>query len=127
MGIDGIGKKGPPAAPPPAAGTPGASRAQQAGRPFQVDESDRSGEAAQAAGVQPAARTPLERLRAGEIDVKGYVDAKVHEATTHLGPMPPEKLEQIRAALRDRIASDPLLVELVQKATGHLPPPTNDD
>jgi hypothetical protein len=126
MGIDGIGKKGPPAA-PSAAGTPGASRAQQTGRTFEVDKSDKSGAASQAAGVQPTARTPLERLRAGEIDVKGYVDAKVQEATAHLGPMPPEKLEQIRAALRDRIGSDPLLVELVKKATGHLPPPPNDD
>jgi hypothetical protein len=77
--------------------------------------------------VKAAGPTPLERLRAGEIDVKGYVDAKVQEATAHLGPMPPEKLEQIRAALRDRIGSDPLLVDLVKKATGHVPPPPTDD
>lgn len=126
MGIDGIGKKGPPGA-PPAAGTPGASRARETGKPFNVDESQKSGGAARAAEVSAAAPTPLERLRAGEIDVKGYVDAKVQEATAHLGPMPPEKLEQLRAALRERIGSDPLLVELVKKATGHVPPPPNDD
>ena len=123
MGIDGIGKKGPPGA-PPASGTPGASRAQQAGKPFAVERGEKSGAAAE---VRATGATPLERLRAGEIDVKGYVDAKVQEATAHLGPMPPEKLEQIRAALRDRIGSDPLLVELVKKATGHMPPPPNDD
>jgi len=126
MGIDGIGKKGPAGA-PPATGTPAASRAQQTGKPFQIDQSDKSGAAERAAEVKATAPTPLERLRAGEIDVKGYVDAKVQEATAHLGPMPPEKLEQIRAALRDRIGSDPLLVELVKKATGHVPPPPTDD
>ncbi len=126
MGIDGIGKKGPPGA-TPAAGTPGASGARPAGKPFEVGESQKSGAAARAAEVKAAAGpTPLERLRAGEIDVKGYVDAKVQEATAHLGPMPPEKLEQIRAALRDRIGSDPLLVELVKKATGQAPPPIDD-
>ena len=123
MGIDGIGKKGPPGA-PPAVGTPGASPAKPTGKPFQVE---RSHEAARPVEVTATAPTPLERLRAGEIDVKGYVDAKVQEATAHLGPMPPEKLEQIRAALRDRIGTDPLLVELVQKATGHVPPPPTDD
>jgi len=126
MGIDGIGKKGPPGA-PPAGGAPGPSRAQPTGKPFQVDQSDKSGAAARAAEVKAAGSTPLERLRAGEIDVKGYVDAKVQEATAHLGPMPPEKLEQIRAVLRERIGSDPLLVELVKKATGHVPPPSTDD
>ena len=126
MGIDGIGKKGPPGV-PPAVGTPGASRAQQTGKPFEVDKSQQSGAAARAAEVKATAPTPLERLRAGEIDVKGYVDAKVQEATAHLGPMPPEKLEQIRATLRERIGSDPLLVELVKKATGHAPPPPTDD
>jgi len=126
MGIDGIGKKGPPGA-PPVAGTPGASRAQPTGKPFQVDQSDKSGAAGRAAEVKATGPMPLERLRAGEIDVNGYVDAKVHEATAHLGPMSSEKLEQIRAALRERIGSDPLLVDLVKKATGHVPPPPTDD
>ena len=126
MGIDGIGKKGPPGAPSAPSGTPGASRAQQPAKPFEVDETRKGASASRAAEVNATAPTPLDRLRAGEIDVKGYVDAKVQEATAHLGPMPPEKLEQIRAALRDRIGSDPLLVELVKKATGHVPPPTDD-
>jgi hypothetical protein len=126
MGIDGIGKKGPPA-PPSTTQAPGATSARQAGKSFQVEPSDKSGAAERAAEVKATGPTPLERLRAGEIDVKGYVDAKVQEATAHLGPMPPEKLEQIRAALRDRIGSDPLLVELVKKATGHAPPPPTDD
>lgn len=123
MGIDGIGRKGPPGA-PPASGTPGASRAEQTGKPFRVEQAQKSGAAAE---VSATGATPLERLRAGEIDVKGYVDAKVQEATAHLGPMPPEKLEQLRAALRERIGSDPLLVELVKKATGHVPPPPSED
>jgi hypothetical protein len=69
----------------------------------------------------------MERLRAGKIDVNGYVEAKVHEATAHLAALPPAELEQLKSALRDRLGSDPGLVELVRKATGAIPQPPPDD
>jgi hypothetical protein len=121
MGIDGIGKKAPPV--PAPGGTTGAGRASETGGTFEVPK------AATAAQTQPveAARSPLDRLRTGEIDITGYVDAKVHEATAHLGPLPAAHLEAIRSALRDRMASDPLLVDLVRTATGHTPAPLGDD
>jgi hypothetical protein len=122
MGIDSIGKKGPPAPPPPT-GTEGAARPTETGRTFEVSRATPSPQA----GPVEAPRTAMERLRAGEIDVNGYVDMKVHEATAHLAALPPAELESLRSALRDRLASDPGLVELVRKATGAIPQPPTDD
>lgn len=128
MGIDSIGKKGPPAPPPPTGkGVEGASRAGGAGRPFEVSAAAPGVESAAKAGAVEAPRTALERLRAGEIDVNGYVDIKVHEATTHLAALPPAELERVRSSLRDRMASDPMLVDLVRTATGAVPQPSADD
>jgi hypothetical protein len=122
MGIDSIGKKGPPTPPPPAE-VQGGARPSEATHPFEVS---RPAPAPQAGAVE-APRTAMERLRAGEIDVNGYVDMKVHEATAHLATLPPAELDQLRSALRDRLASDPGLVELVRKATGAVPQPPADD
>jgi hypothetical protein len=122
MGIDGIGKKAPPV--PGAGGTTGAGRATETGGTFEVPK---AAAATQTAPVEASARSPLDRLKAGEIDLTGYVDAKVHEATAHLGPLPAARLDAIRSALRDRLASDPLLVDLVRTATGHAPAPLGDD
>jgi hypothetical protein len=120
MGIDRIGKHG-PVAPVPEVAQP--SRASTAAEPFRV------------AGLQSppqvdptrAAHAPLERLRTGEIDVAGYLDLKVEEATSHLSALPPVELAAIRSALRDQLASDPSLVDLVHAATGELPLPHDDD
>jgi hypothetical protein len=126
MGIDGIGKKGPPAPPLPKEGaTP--ARPAEAGRPFEVSGPARPAPAGQTGAVAPLAPTPLERLRAGEVDVNGYVELKVREATAHLAALPPAELEAIRSALRGRLASDPTLVELVRTATGAVPTPPADD
>jgi hypothetical protein len=115
MGIDRIGKSGgvPPPAPP--RGADSASRPEGAGHSFEVSKSSA---AAPAAGVD--ATTALERLRLGQIDLQGYLDAKVDEATSHLAGLPAGELSSIRAALRERLATDPALVELVRQATGQL-------
>jgi hypothetical protein len=122
MGIDGIGKKGPPVPPPPV-GAEGGARPAEAGRAFHVPGAT---PAPQAGAVQ-APQTAIERLRAGELDVNGYVEVKVQEATAHLAALPPAELESVRSALRDRLATDPGLVELVRKATGAVPQPPSDD
>jgi hypothetical protein len=122
MGIDGIGKKGPPAPPPPARGTGGPARTDEPTRPFDPTKTAPATPAVEAA----APRTALERVRAGELDVEGYVDAKVLEATAHLKALPPAQLEQVRASLRARMASDPALVDLVRTATGATPSPRDD-
>jgi uncharacterized protein (DUF2342 family) len=74
-----------------------------------------------------APRGALERLRAGEVDVDGYLDLKVDEATAHLATLPPGELHALRSALRDRLATDPALVDLVRTATGGVPQPSRED
>jgi hypothetical protein len=125
MGIDRIGKNGPPAPVPEAAGPSGV---RPANGTFDVPAAtaphlDAAGSASQA---EPVARGALERFRAGEMDLGGYVDAKVHEATAHLSALPPAELEGIRSALRQRLASEPTLIDLLHTATGEELPPLDD-
>jgi hypothetical protein len=130
MGIDRIGK--PPTSPVPK-GPPsdvrGTSRPSEPERAFEVA---RSAPAAATRAASPAStvETPsaaLDRLRAGEIDANGYVDQKVTEATTHLGNLGSAELEAIRGALRDRMRTDPMLVDLLHAASGQAPQPPRDD
>jgi hypothetical protein len=112
LGIDRIGKGGassPPEALLPKEGaTPGAS--------FEV----RAKEAAPAAEVK--ASPALEGVRSGALDAKGYLDAKVHEATAHLTDLTPAQRAAVESVLRAQLASDPHLVELAQQATGQAMP-----
>jgi hypothetical protein len=121
MSIENIGRKQPPT-PPPSGDVEGPAPSPEVAVPFAI-----SGTPAPQAGRVDAPRPALERLRAGEIDVNGYVDVKVEEATAHLAALPAGQLEQLRSALRDRLAGDPGLVELVRKATGAVPQPQSDD
>jgi hypothetical protein len=116
MAIDRIGKGGPPAEVPKAeAGKPAGA----AERTFEV-----RAEKAQAAG---AASSALEQLRAGKLDVEGYLQMKLDEATAHLQGLLPADLETIRHALRQRLASDPALADLAKQASGQAPPASPDD
>jgi uncharacterized protein (DUF2342 family) len=127
MGIDGIGKKGPPSPPPPKE-VRGSTGPRETGRTFEVSKPAPTGVAGPAhAGAVEAARTALDRLRAGEVDVNGYVDLKVDEATAHLGKLPAVELDALRRTLRERLSSDPTLSELVRTATGHTPSPPDDE
>ncbi len=81
-----------------------------------------------AAPTEPVAGSvsALEQVRSGQIDVRAYLDQKVHEATAHLTALPAAQLDAIREALRDRLAGDPSLVDLVRAAAGQSPPPRDD-
>lgn len=121
MGIDGIGKNGTsgPAAPSSHSERSGAARPARTDRPFEVSAPEPANSAAaRPVGAVEVPPTALERLRAGDLDVNGYVDVKVNDATTHLKALPAPELEAIRNALRSRMASDPTLVELVRTVTG---------
>lgn len=111
MGIDGIGK--PPSIPPPG-GTPATSGADQpsGGEGFRVGVSEAS----------PAATSDLARLERGELSLDAYLDARVGEATRHLeGRLAAAELDFVRKALRVELESDPVLVDLVRRATGRTP------
>jgi hypothetical protein len=126
MGIDRIGK-GPPSPPTeaPQRNAPSApARSSEASRPFEVHE--KSPSQAPRAPDPLAGPTPLERLHAGEIDIDGYLNLKVEEATVHLRGLSPAEMNAVRRMLRDQLVSDPALGDLVQQATGYLPQPKSE-
>lgn len=113
MSIDGIGKPN-GAAIGGVSGTPG-GEAPRATEAFTVERST----AATASSRVSAALTSLQR---GELSLDQYLDGRVDEATQHLaGTINPEQLEFVKASLREQMSTDPVLIELVQRATGASP------
>ena len=109
MPVDGIGK--PPGVPPPG-GTPATSGASATREAFRAGS----------ATAPQAASGDLARLERGEIGLDAYLDARVGEATKHLeGRLGQNELEFVRRTLRAELESDPVLVELVRRATGQTP------
>ena len=63
---------------------------------------------------------PVPGVGGGELDAARSVEA---EATTGAeGALSPVQLDFVREALRDQLAADPVLIELVRRATGSAPP-----
>ena len=121
MGIDRIGKGG--TAPPPDIGAgEGAGKTAAVDKPFTVD---RAKEAAPVDATK--AVSPLAQLKSGAIDVEQYLDLKVDAATKSLEGMPASELADIKKMLRDQLASDPMLVDMVKAATGTVPNPTENE
>jgi hypothetical protein len=102
MGIDGIGK------PPPVGPAGGASAPTGSSADFRLPSVE---------GAAPSSE--LARLERGEIGLDAYLDARVAEATSHLtARLAPEQLEIVRQTLRAQLSADPVLAELVRRATG---------
>jgi hypothetical protein len=118
MGIDGIGK-------PPGSNIPGTSPVSgtspaHGAEPFKVERSDSTSTAPAAAPAK--ASEALGGLQRGEISLDQYLDTRVNEATSHLsGKLSPDQLEFVKQSLREQMATDPVLVELVQRTTGSVP------
>ena len=128
MGIDGIGNGGriPPGGVGGSGPATGPSGAKETGRTFEVHGEKAAAETQGAQQVQGVERTPLDRLRAGEIDVNGYVDLKVDAATKNLEGLSRVELDQIRGVLKHQMAHDPAVMDLVKQATGALPKPEGE-
>ena|SRR5688572_994665 len=108
MGIDGIGK--PPAPPPGVGGPSGVAGGGASGGTFRVEQSG---------GAAETTSSDLERLGRGEISLNEYLDARVGEATQHLvSKLSPEQLDFVKSSLRAQLETDPVLIELVRRATG---------
>ncbi len=116
--VDRIGKGG---APPPAGGPTGPTQTEKTGKTFDIQKPNEARPVEQAAHVGAIDATPLDQLKNGKIDFDRYLDMKVNEATSHLEGLAPAQLDSIRSMLRDRMATDPELVDLVKQATGHAP------
>lgn len=109
MSIDGIGKPGSPTGPGPIGGA-GSVGAPAAGKTFEVGESKPVGE------VRDSDLAAFDR---GEISIDQYLDRRVEQALGHIaGKIPPEQLDFVRATLRDQLRTDPVLLEMVRRATG---------
>ncbi len=115
MGIDGIGKPPGAGAPPITSGVGPAAPAAPAGEAFKVEK---AGGAERVAGTDP-----LSRLERGEIDVNQYLDVRVAHAVEHLqGKLSAEQLDFVKKTLREQLTTDPVLIELVRRSTGVVPP-----
>jgi hypothetical protein len=108
MGIDGINK--PPIPPPAGPGGPAGPSPAGAGESFRVGVSE-------AAPIRES--EALVRLERGEIGLDEYLDIRVADAVSHLhGKLGAEQLEFVKQSLRAELETDPVLIELVQRATG---------
>ena len=131
MGIDKIGKNtGLPeiAGPEGAASPTGTTGAAGVGRSFAEVHAEKTSRPESAAVEAPlvAGGSPLEQLRAGSLDLQGYLDARVSQATAGLRGLSETQLDTIRVVLREQLLTDPTLAELVSKATGQVPTAPED-
>jgi hypothetical protein len=122
MSIDRIGKGGMPPPPKPATETDKA-HGPEGTKAFEIrpQAATVGARAPTAPATKLPATSPLERLRRGEVDLDGYLDLKVKEATGHLRGLLPSEIEGIRSMLRESVTRDPTVAALVQRATGELP------
>ncbi len=134
MSIDGIGKRPPPAPAAPSGPVEGPGSARPAGSPaapFELDPSRRASGPSGTPVEEVASSNSLDQLRTGRIDLGRYLDLKVEEATAHLAALPRVELDAIRTALRERLATDPALVDLVRvvaaAGTAGSAPPAPED
>ena len=113
MGVDGIGSGGPRVGGVPPGAVPDVA-------PVATEP---TGAGAVAASAAPGSAA-LGRLERREIDLDGYLDARVDEAMGPLaGRLDSDRLAFVRGALREELAADPVLAELVRRATGRAPRP----
>ena len=118
MGIDRIGKK------PPTPDVGGAGSVEKKGAVEKTFHVDKNAPVEATKNLDPT--TPLARLRSGEIDLNGYIDAKVEERTKDIKGISADELDFIKTTLRDQMKTDPALVDLVRTATGETPEPPED-
>ncbi len=80
---------------------------------FDAHLAERPSRASRLAQASLAPATPLAQLRAGMITTEQYIGHKVEEATGHLDGLTPAKVAFIQRQLREAIASEPELRDLV--------------
>ncbi|HTU61906.1 MAG TPA: hypothetical protein VMF89_25790 [Polyangiales bacterium] len=105
MSIDGIG--GPPRIGP--LNPSSAASPTEGTEAFRVDADT---------ATAPVEQTLIARLERGEISLDAYLDQRVEEAVAPFSAkLDPGALSFMRSSLREQLAEDPVLVELVRRAT----------
>lgn len=109
MAIDGVGQRG---------GAPKVSSGVGAAQGVDSEKFELTTE-----GVEKAEGAQLlERVQRGEVQLDAYLDVRVNDAVGHLeGKLSAEQLEFVREELREQLRNDPVLIELVRRATGQTP------
>ncbi len=104
MGIDGIGK---PSGIEPGLGVDVASS-------IGSTRAERASVGAPTEGSPAQGSEALGRLERGELSIDQYLDIQVERATSHMVQhVSPEELGFVKAALRQQLQSDPVLLQLV--------------
>ena len=76
--------------------------------------------------VRSERSAPLVRSDADVAELDAYLESQVERAVAHLqSTLTGEQLALLKEALSDQIKSDPVLLELAQRATGQLTRPSN--
>jgi hypothetical protein len=89
--------------------------------------SDRHGGLVAPRSVEDAESESLRRFRRGELSLDEYLDEQAEEAMAHVkGRVPADTLASIRFVLREKLRSDPVLIEMVRRTTGLVPWPIDD-
>lgn len=86
-----------------------------------------SGKQAARANLQVVQRPESESVRkvkAGEMTLDEYIEQRIAEASSHLeGKIPKDTLDNLKFVMREKMRTDPLLVETVRRITGITPRP----
>jgi len=110
MAIDGIGKS-PISGAPGSADLTGISKTNSETE-FAIKTAERP------ASAQSIDGTLVDRLHAGQLTRDEYLDLRADEAVRHLvGQIPADKVNLIRATLREQLDTDPLLMAMARRAT----------
>ncbi len=122
MGVDGIGGPRGPLTPPGGGGAAGPGGVGPSGGPSSgvrdLDGAGSVGRSGDVSGVGAAGAAEVDRARLvrGELSLDQYLELQVEHATAHLvDQAPPAVLEEIRGALRQELAADPVLLSLTSR------------
>lgn len=79
-----------------------------------------SGSEARPLAKRPQVSEALRKLRTGEIGLDEYLDLRADAAVAHLTNfLTAMELQTVRETIREELTTDPVLLDLVQRVTGH--------
>jgi hypothetical protein len=74
-----------------------------------------------ASASEPANINLVGQLQSGQLSEGQYLDIRVEQAVNHLiGRITAEQVDIVRATLRERLSTDPLLISMARRATSTL-------
>ena len=75
---------------------------------------------ARAVASRPQVSEALRKLRNGEIGIEEYLDIRADAAVVHLTALlSASDIKTIRDTIRAQLTTDPVLIDLIRRATGH--------